>query len=172
MFVRYFIELPYPQARVETALLTDAAEWLEPLARGAGARGEGLLAEVGVGSPGRRVGKQVAVRLGQPVTFRSQVSLPLVWEPDGGGRLFPRLEADIEIGQLGAARTQLALSGRYQPPLGLVGRVLDRTLLHRVAEATVKDFLDRVAERLTAILGPGSCGGEAQPPGGVVWRAR
>jgi hypothetical protein len=28
--------------------------------------------------------------------------------------------------------------------------VIDRVLLHRVAEATVKDFLDRVAVRLLA----------------------
>jgi hypothetical protein len=28
--------------------------------------------------------------------------------------------------------------------------MLDRTLLHRVAEATVKDFLDRVGERIRA----------------------
>jgi hypothetical protein len=32
--------------------------------------------------------------------------------------------------------------------MGAVGRMLDRALLHRVAEATVKDFLDRVGERL------------------------
>ena len=37
------------------------------------------------------------------------------------------------------------MSARYVPPFGAVGRALDRALLSRVAEATVKDFLDRVA---------------------------
>jgi hypothetical protein len=32
--------------------------------------------------------------------------------------------------------------------MGTFVRILDRTLLHRVAEATVKDLLDRVAERI------------------------
>jgi hypothetical protein len=72
------------------------------------------------------------------------------WEAEGLERLFPRLEADIEIAGLGAGRTQLSISARYRPPLGAVGRVLDRNLLHRVAEATVKDFLDRIAAALSA----------------------
>ncbi|HZD75078.1 MAG TPA: hypothetical protein VE776_14525, partial [Actinomycetota bacterium] len=47
-------------------------------------------------------------------------------------------------------RTQLAISGRYDPPLGTVGRTIDRIALHRIAEATIKDFLDRVAATLLA----------------------
>jgi hypothetical protein len=31
-----------------------------------------------------------------------------------------------------------------------VGKALDRVLLHRVAEATIKDFLDRVGEGIGA----------------------
>jgi hypothetical protein len=62
-------------------------------------------------------------------------------------RLHPR-SADIEVAPLGADQTHLSISGRYEPPMRAIGRILDRTLLHRVAEATVKDFLDRVAERI------------------------
>jgi hypothetical protein len=40
--------------------------------------------------------------------------------------------------------------------MGVVGRALDRALLHRVAEATIKDFLDRVGENVQGrILSPG-----------------
>jgi hypothetical protein len=77
-------------------------------------------------------------------------SLPLTWEPIGLEGLLPRLDADIELGALGADRTQLAISARYRPPLGVLGRAVDRVLLHRVAEATLKDFLDRVGQ---AIIG-------------------
>jgi hypothetical protein len=31
----------------------------------------------------------------------------------------------------------------------VVGQAIDRVLLHRVAEATVKDFLDRVGQAIT-----------------------
>jgi hypothetical protein len=33
--------------------------------------------------------------------------------------------------------------------LGVVGQAVDRVLLHRVAEATLKDFLDRVGQAIT-----------------------
>jgi uncharacterized membrane protein len=77
-------------------------------------------------------------------------SLPLTWEPVGLEGLLPRLDANIEAGSLGEDRTQLAISARYRPPLGLVGRTVDRVLLHRVAEATLKDFLDRIGAAITS----------------------
>ena len=45
-------------------------------------------------------------------------------------------------------RTQLSMSARYVPPLGMIGKVIDRAILSRVAEATLKDFLDRVGDAL------------------------
>ena len=64
------------------------------------------------------------------------------------------LEAELEFASLGTELTQLSLSGRYQPPLGLIGRTIDRALLSRVAEATIKDFLDRLARAIEAALVP------------------
>jgi hypothetical protein len=72
----------------------------------------------------------------------------MTWHATGVETLFPSLEADLEVAALGASRTQLSVSARYRPPLGPVGRVIDRALLHRVAEATIKDFLDRTGEIL------------------------
>jgi hypothetical protein len=150
MFVRYYLELPLPPGTVEEVLLGAPPQWLSTLAGDAHRRGDDLLAEVGVGPLGARLGRRVAVRLGKPVRFPSMTSLPLTWEPLGSGGLLPRLEADLEVGPLGGDRTQLAISARYRPPLGAVGRTIDRVLLHRVAEATVKDFLDRVGEAIAA----------------------
>ncbi|MDF2742413.1 MAG: hypothetical protein K0S88_3783 [Actinomycetia bacterium] len=91
----------------------------------------------------------VSPALGEPVRFPSMTSVPLTWEPVGLEGLLPRLDANIELGPLGEDRTQLAISARYQPPLGVVGHAIDRVLLHRVAEATLKDFLDRVGQAIT-----------------------
>ena len=74
----------------------------------------------------------------------------MTWRATGPERLFPQLDADLEVAALGPQRTQLSISARYRPPLGAFGRALDRALLHRVAEATIKDFLDRVGERVRA----------------------
>jgi hypothetical protein len=139
MFVRYYLELPLPPERVRQALL-GSPEWLSELAGEAQRRGDVLLAEVGVGPLGPRLGRRVAVP--------SMTSVPMTWEPLGMDGLFPRLDADIEVGPLGEDRTQLAISARYRPPLGVVGQAIDRVLLHRVAEATVKDFLDRVGQAI------------------------
>jgi hypothetical protein len=149
MFVRYFVELPLPAAQVERALLHSSAEWLSAMAGAAQERGDGLLAEVGVGPLGTHLRRRVRIQLGEPVRFPSMTSLPLTWEPVGLEGLLPRLDANLELGSLGEDRTQLAISARYRPPLGVVGQTLDRVLLHRVAEATVKDFLDRVGEAIT-----------------------
>jgi len=148
MFLRYYVELDLPSEQVQSALLESPSSWLPALADTAAERAEPLLAEVGVGSSSLRIAKRVTVRLGKPVQFPSKLSLPMTWEP--GGRLLPRLDGELELGTLGKDRTQLAISGRYDPPLGTVGRAVDRIALHRVAEATIKDFLDRVAAVLQA----------------------
>jgi hypothetical protein len=153
MFVRYYLELPLPAGQAEEALLGSSAGWLSAVAGEAQRRGDDLLAEVGVGPLGTRLRRRVTIRLGDPVRFPSMTSLPLTWEPVELEGLLPRLEADIELGALGEDRTQLAISAHYRPPLGALGQRIDRVLLHRVAEATVKDFLDRVGEALTSQAG-------------------
>jgi hypothetical protein len=163
MFLRYYVELDLPAEQAQAALLASPSTWLPTLADGAVERAEPLLAEVGVGPGGLRLAKRVAVRLGKPVQFPSKLSLPMTWEP--GGRLLPRLEGELELGTLGRTRTQLAISGRYEPPLGTVGRTVDRLALHRVAEATIKDFLDRVAAMLTAMAVEPADSIGRQPPG-------
>jgi hypothetical protein len=150
MFVRYYLELPLPAGRVEQALLDSSPEWLSALAGEAAHRGDELLTQVGVGPLGVRLRRRVAVSLAAPARFPSMTSLPLTWEPIDMEGLLPRLEADLEVGPLGEERTQLAINARYRPPLGGVGRAVDRLLLHRVAEATVKDFLDRLGSAIVA----------------------
>jgi hypothetical protein len=154
MFLRYYVELNLPAAQVKAALLDSPATWLPALVDGALKRAEPLLAEVGAGRARLRVTKRVSVRFGEPVEFPSRLSLPMTWEP--GGWLLPKLDAELELGPLAKSRTQLAISGRYEPPLGVVGRTVDRIALHRVAEATVKDFLDQVATVLQAPLPSGN----------------
>jgi hypothetical protein len=148
MFVRYYVEIPLPPHEVEVALVGAPADWLSALAGAADQRGGGLLGEVGVGPLGPRLGRRVTVSVGAPARLPSKTMLPFTWRPTSGNGLLPDLDGDIELGALGPGRTQLALSARYQPPLGGLGRAADRVLLHRVAEATVKDFLDRVAAAL------------------------
>ena len=149
MFARYFIELPIEADRVERALMRSPRDWMPGLAGQANHRGDVLLAEVGFGDD-VRVARQVKIEFGHPVRTNSKVVMPLRWAAAGAAGLFPTLEADLEVAPLAAGSTQIAMSARYVPPLGPIGNVIDRAVLFRVAEATLKDFLDRVGEALLA----------------------
>ena len=88
-----------------------------------------------------------------PVATTGKTWIPITWRATGPSGLFPVLDGDLEFASLGAELIQLALSGRYQPPLGLVGRTIDKALLSRVAEATIKDFIDRLARAIREVSG-------------------
>ena len=80
--------------------------------------------------------------------------LPLRWEPLGVDRLLPRLDATVELGSLGQDRTQLAISAQFEPPPA-PPRGVDRAMAQRVAEATLKDFLDQLGHAIVlSHLGP------------------
>jgi hypothetical protein len=159
MFVRYFVELPFRNEDVEHVLRRDPESWLPTLARQANSRGERLLAHVGTGG-GLRIHRTVEVVVGSPVALTSKVILPLAWRPTSASGLLPSMDADLELAPLGADACQLAMNARYEPPLRGLGKALDQALLHRVAEATVKDLLDRIGElvrrdmRIIAAAGP------------------
>lgn len=157
MFIRYYLDIPIPFEEVEAALLAQPEAWVPGLARDAEDRGERLLTEVGFAlDQEHRLDKRVEIEFAGPYRIPSKTLLPMTWKPAGAGQLFPALDADLEVASLGPSRTQLSISARYRPPMGAVGRALDRTLLHRVAEATLKDFLDRVGEALqTRAVAPG-----------------
>jgi len=148
MFVRYYLDIAASFHDVEGAILDDPETWVPGLLRAAEHGGQHLLAEVGFAVDTRRIDKQVQIELGAPIRTPSKTVLPMTWRATRPEGLFPHLDADIEVASLGADRTQLSISARYRAPMGALGRMLDRALLHRVAEATVKDFLDRVGEQV------------------------
>ena len=144
MFARYFVEIPLARGRVEAALSEHPRRWLPGLANAANRRGDELLAEVGFGEA-IRIEREVRVEIGPPHRSASKTVFPLSWEAADRPGLFPSLDADLEVAPLGPAWTQLAMNARYVPPFRAIGRALDRAILSRVAEATLKDFLDHVA---------------------------
>ena len=153
MFIRYYVDLPVRFGDVEAALLDAPRTWVPGLLRDAEERGQHLLAEVGFDVDTRRIDKEVEIEIGEPNRMPQVTALPMAWRGTGPERLFPQLDADLEIAGLGLERTQLSISARYRPPMGAIGRLLDKALLHRVAEATVKDFVDRVAARVGNLEG-------------------
>jgi hypothetical protein len=152
MFIRYFTVLEAPADSLRSGLIDRSAEWVSAVALLSDERRGELVSRVGVPlSAHHSLSKVVRVSLGTPTRLGETTVLPMSWEATGPRGLFPVMDGDLELAALGRERSQLAMSARYRPPLGAVGRVADRALLHRVAEATIKDFVDRVADRLLPI---------------------
>jgi hypothetical protein len=90
--------------------------------------------------------KLVRVQFREPVRRGAVTVLALRWEATGvAGRIFPVLDADITLAPDGDETTLLGLDGVYGPPGGAIGAGLDRVILHRIATATVRSFLTRIA---------------------------
>jgi hypothetical protein len=89
--------------------------------------------------------------LDQPA-HRSPVRLALRWDVTGpDGERFPALDADLTLTPAGEHATTLALTGVYRPPPGIQRNGDDEAVVRRVAAATIRAFLNRIA---MAICGP------------------
>jgi hypothetical protein len=109
---------------------------------------EGVTELIRVGPLGSVPGtsKLVKVRFQSLVTREDHAGLAVRWEATGpGGGLFPALDADITVTPAGKRTVMLRLAGSYRPPLGALGTALDKAVMHRVAAATIRAFLNRLA---------------------------
>ncbi|MGH7764292.1 MAG: hypothetical protein ACREOM_07740 [Candidatus Dormibacteraceae bacterium] len=148
MFLRYYTVVDRPFQDVEESFLSLAENWMPDLAQEADGHGSQLLAELGFQVGDRRVSRRIALDLGEALRGAQLTIRPVRWRSATNAKLFPELDGHLEVAAMGAAATQVGLSANYEPPMGMVGKLADRTLLHRVAEVTVKDFVERVAARL------------------------
>lgn len=146
MFVEYSTRVDAGLSQVEKSLDRIRAD-LEEFADIAYREGEQLRARVG---PSAAIAREVKLDIGLAEIHRSGLVYPVKWTASGAGLLFPELSADLILSQAGSAVTNLTLRGTYQPPLGPVGRLADRVVLGRVADATIADWMERLAEALSA----------------------
>jgi hypothetical protein len=93
-------------------------------------------------SPGQRsvFRKAAVVSIGFPIAGEDRWRVPIEWRAATLAPLFP-----VFVGALTITVDEVALSGTYAPPLGVVGQVLDRALLSIAARGTARWFLARVA---------------------------
>jgi hypothetical protein len=159
VFVYYYGHVPGGVAEAEGAvleLLRNRPEMADIAYR----QSEELRARVGPGPAG--LAKAVRPEVGEPLDDGpGDVRIPVSWVATGASGLFPRFDGELVISEIEAELTQVAFRGSYDPPLGGVGQALDRVLLHRVAEATIKRFVDALvaaaSDRIvqTAVQAPG-----------------
>lgn len=145
MFVEYSTKVDAGLAQVEKELdqiRANLQDWADIAYR----EGEQLRARVG---PSDSLAREVNLEIGVAEIHSSGLVYPIHWTATGATLLFPELRADLVLSKDGSTRTALTLKGTYQPPLGMLGRIADRAGLGRVAEATVRHWIDRLALALS-----------------------
>ena len=150
MFIRYFTYVRRDFDDVRRDLESGPQTWVPGLVHDAFETGDEVQARVGVGKH-LRLTKDVNVQIGEPFGNGDHASLPLRIRAAGAGALFPQMEAQLQSARVGDGYTQLSFDASYKPPLGVGGVVIDAAVLHRVAEAMAKDFMDRIASRLEEV---------------------
>jgi hypothetical protein len=147
VFLEESVDLPLRPAAIEGRFLFGGS-WLAPFARSAEDEGDVVLMRLGPQWGRGRIARDVRVRIRGTRNRGEANVISLTWEDAARPGLFPLLDGDLEIAPLGAESTRLTLSATYAPPFGELGADLDRALLHRVAQSTVRSFLRLLAESL------------------------
>jgi hypothetical protein len=91
---------------------------------------------------GPAVRKAAIIDIGDVRETRGGLSVPITWSSASLTPLFP-----VFAGQLEIRSSSLALTGRYAPPFGRMGVLIDRALLHFVAMRSANALLATVAMR-------------------------
>jgi hypothetical protein len=154
MLVYDFTHIQLPVDDVRHRLLVAVGGLWQHVAEAAYDEGELLLSRVGPFGSVPGLSKSVRLHVGKLRDRGDGFVMPLQWSATGPTELFPVMEADLEVSPLGEGASQLRLSGSYDPPLGALGRQLDRLLLHQLAEATVRALLSQLVAALLAQAAP------------------
>lgn len=141
----------------------------------------GAVREQRTGLHVRRAGVDLSrdVRLvrGDLVLDADAARLPLRWEDAEQPKLFPILEATLELVPVPSGRratTQVGLSGRYRPPFGRLGAVADALAGHKVVLESIDRFLDDLTRRIETEVEPRALTPEApeSPASGLASERR
>lgn len=108
------------------------------------------LARVGPLGAAPGMSKLVVVRFSDMTVHEDFAVAAMRWEAIGpGGALFPALDADITLTRVGSDATILAVWGVYRPPFGGLGARLDKVVLRRVGQSTIRAFTHSIGAAIT-----------------------
>ena len=120
----------------------------------AGPRGDGLQTVLSIDlGAGATVRQKVTLDVGRPRSTPGALVRNVAWRATGHGRYLPRFSGQLKALPDGS-RTKLCLGGVYTVPLGVVGRLGDSVLGHRLAAQSLQTLIESVGARVERELGP------------------
>jgi len=142
----------HPYEKVCKALTLHANEVFHAATKSAETRAELVAAGLHVKIAGIEFGKEILVDIKSYVDVEKKherkLSIQLEWKAANSSRLFPVMEAQLDVYPITSTETQLDFKGEYAPPLGIVGKAIDALMGRRIAEASVHHFVSEVADFL------------------------
>ncbi len=105
-----------------------------------------LILNVGVGGPVSFY-KSMVVAVGEPVRVNTRWQIAVEWRSATMAPLFP-----VFVGEITIRPDRMSVDGWYAPPFGVIGTVLDRSLLRIAARATAKFVLRMFASAFGATV--------------------
>jgi hypothetical protein len=139
-------------------LLATTGDWLsgeaEQISAGAERTDARLRARFARGPISLTVEKRARLHIGRLTRKKGSVSVPITWEATGYSGLFPVMDAVIQLVRVGPTTSRLVFWGRYDPPLGRAGQLVDKYIAHQVAQSTVRGFVRAIGRRLAEMEEP------------------
>lgn len=157
--LRVYDYVNHPFAAVSSTLDRDAAGILQRATTVAGRRAQDLTATLHAQVGPVDVTADVAIEIG-PIddtplaSGRDALRIPISWQARLAPKAFPVMRAELSVYPLTSTETQLELLGTYDPPLGALGRAIDKAALRRIAEASVLQLVQALARYLREHLEP------------------
>ncbi|NNE98135.1 MAG: hypothetical protein HKN25_03855 [Pyrinomonadaceae bacterium] len=156
--IRVYEYVNHPYEAVKLALQTEASEIFQNATKVAASRAQTVASELHVNIAGIEVGTDISISVNAIEEVEKKVMAPqktileIEWEAAKAPRFFPLMKAELEVYPLTSTETQLDLSGNYEPPFGWIGTAVDALVGHRIAEASVHQFIKDVATYLRTQL--------------------
>lgn len=147
VFLSESVDVYRPAGSISDRICGDG-RWMAPLATKATEDGSAVIVRIGPTPAAAAVGPKVRILLGTCRQRGASTAVAIRWEATELRAVFPVLDGDLVVAALDATTSRVSLQASYRPPLGRLGDKVDHALMHRLAQATVRSFLARVAETL------------------------
>ena len=142
-----YVNQPYDQ--VCEALRAKSNAVFYAATKSAETRGGEVAAGLHVKFAGFDIAKDVEIRIKTYAEVESKSGKKMIvefeWKAAESSGLFPSMTAQLDVYPITKTETQLDFHGHYEPPLGIMGKAIDAVLGHRIAEASVHQFVTEVA---------------------------
>jgi cell division ATPase FtsA len=153
--VRWQERIDRPYQAVHDVLLANSRQIFHESTHAAETRAGENIVDLHTNIAGVEVHREVLIDILKQTEVESEderrTIIDLEWKSADATYLFPTMKAQLHVLPVGE-RAQLDFRGEYDPPMGVVGRAIDAAMGAKVAESSVKHFLEEVVEHLRNVI--------------------